>query len=240
MALFPRISRRYVFIATVSILAHALVLTLPRPSRPATEMATVSPAQTALYWSAITAPASPHKPQSHSKPASKPKTHTAHDSQSKAKKPSPTITNRPTSPHEIIDREETATPAAAVVTSDAGHDSHFQDSTAQRSLHNEPTLPEPPTLILDAVRRKFEQQKYYPALARRRGWEGDVLLNFRIENDGRIVSVRINRSSGHALLDASAAESLRNISMRDEVQALSMPISLELQIPITYRLVDAS
>lgn len=46
----------------------------------------------------------------------------------------------------------------------------------------------------------------YPSLARRRGWEGTVLLRVRVGADGRPTEVLIERSSGHGLLDRSASE----------------------------------
>jgi protein TonB len=46
----------------------------------------------------------------------------------------------------------------------------------------------------------------YPARARQRGWEGTVLLRVRVDERGIPREVRIERSSGHALLDRSASE----------------------------------
>ena len=46
----------------------------------------------------------------------------------------------------------------------------------------------------------------YPSLARRRSWEGTVLLRVRVDAAGRPVEVVIERSSGHSLLDRSASE----------------------------------
>jgi protein TonB len=46
----------------------------------------------------------------------------------------------------------------------------------------------------------------YPPLARRRGWEGDVLLRVRVAADGRPREVVVERSSGRSLLDRAASE----------------------------------
>ena len=44
----------------------------------------------------------------------------------------------------------------------------------------------------------------YPAIARRRGWQGKVLLRVRVTADGLSEAVNVHRSSGHDALDESA------------------------------------
>lgn len=46
----------------------------------------------------------------------------------------------------------------------------------------------------------------YPSLARRRGWQGEVILRVQVGIDGRPLSVEIERGSGHAVLDRAARE----------------------------------
>lgn len=46
----------------------------------------------------------------------------------------------------------------------------------------------------------------YPPLARRRGWEGTVMLRILVGIDGRPVEVEVAQSSGHGLLDRSARD----------------------------------
>lgn len=44
----------------------------------------------------------------------------------------------------------------------------------------------------------------YPPLARRRGWEGTVLVGVRVTTDGRAGEVWVKQSSGHTVLDEAA------------------------------------
>jgi len=44
----------------------------------------------------------------------------------------------------------------------------------------------------------------YPVIARRKGMEGEVLLEVDINKDGEVVNVLVNKSSGYKLLDESA------------------------------------
>jgi protein TonB len=44
----------------------------------------------------------------------------------------------------------------------------------------------------------------YPAIARSRGWQGQVLLRVKVSAEGRSEAVTLHRSSGHDVLDESA------------------------------------
>lgn len=72
----------------------------------------------------------------------------------------------------------------------------------------------------------------YPLLARKRGWEGEVLLAFRLEADGRIVDARIARSSGHGVLDRAALTALGKVK---RVPSGSLR-GVAMQLPVIYRL----
>ena len=72
----------------------------------------------------------------------------------------------------------------------------------------------------------------YPLLARRRGWQGEVLLAFRLEADGRIIDARVSRSSGYSVLDRAALTALGKIK-RIETKT---PRGFAMQLPVIYRL----
>ena len=57
---------------------------------------------------------------------------------------------------------------------------------------------------LDLVRRHLERFKFYPESARRRGIGGDVDIGFRLTDGGHVAQVKIDASSGYALLDRAA------------------------------------
>ena len=76
----------------------------------------------------------------------------------------------------------------------------------------------------------------YPALARRRGWEGRVMLALNVASDGQLQQIRVARSSGFAILDDSALQSLRQVDRIGEAAALLKGRMLAMQIPVIYRL----
>lgn len=70
---------------------------------------------------------------------------------------------------------------------------------------------------LDAWRRRIEQvgTLNFPALARQQGQGGSLVLEVVINDDGRLRSARIERSSGHPELDAAARNILQLASPFD-------------------------
>lgn len=89
--------------------------------------------------------------------------------------------------------------------------------------------------LADPLLRRLETLKQYPASARLNHLEGRVIVRIIIEEDGRITSVAIAKSSGHDVLDQAALDTLRQASPI----ALSRPLersSVTIQIPLNYRL----
>lgn len=95
------------------------------------------------------------------------------------------------------------------------------------------TAPLPSTAdIVYAVKGRLTQYFSYPMLARRKGWEGEVLLGFSVDSEGWLRAAHIARSSGYPLLDRSALEALLKVQRLE----LAPESALELQIPVIYRL----
>jgi protein TonB len=83
-----------------------------------------------------------------------------------------------------------------------------------------------------AIQQALAKHFRYPLMARRHGWQGEVLLAFRIEADGRILDARIAHSSGYALLDDAALNALGKVHRLEHDTAQSYT----LQLPVIYRL----
>ncbi len=88
--------------------------------------------------------------------------------------------------------------------------------------------------LLSDIKRHF----HYPLLARQRGWEGTVLLGLRVEPDGHLEKIRIERSSGYAVLDHSALNSLHRLGQVAGVSAWLNGRSVDMQLPVIYRLIE--
>lgn len=78
----------------------------------------------------------------------------------------------------------------------------------------------------------------YPRSARRRGWQGKVLLRVAVSNRGRVISVQIEQSSGYAILDRTAMRAVAGWQFRPArrngitlADTVLVPVYFELQNP---------
>lgn len=91
--------------------------------------------------------------------------------------------------------------------------------------------------VLAHVQAALSRHFSYPLLARRKGWQGEVLLSFRVAVDGKIDEVRVVRSSGHKVLDEAACASLARLgNLPDYPSQDEGP--RQLQIPVIFRLAE--
>jgi protein TonB len=81
--------------------------------------------------------------------------------------------------------------------------------------------------IRDMIMRRI----IYPERAREMGWQGKVKLSFIISADGLVKDIRILESSGVAILDRNAVETVKKASPFPRP-----PVAAQLIIPISYRL----
>jgi protein TonB len=89
-----------------------------------------------------------------------------------------------------------------------------------------------------SVLELVSKQLKYPAIARRKGWQGIVQLELHIEPDGRISRLRIDKTSGYPVLDNAAAQTLRLASLPHARQWLNGQ-AVDLVVPVEYRLLDS-
>jgi protein TonB len=80
------------------------------------------------------------------------------------------------------------------------------------------------------------QYRTYPLAARRARIEGVVQLRVTLMPDGTLVGARIERSSGHAILDRAALELLSRAARLPDTFGNAREGQIELQLPIVYRM----
>lgn len=85
------------------------------------------------------------------------------------------------------------------------------------------------------IRARLAEHFVYPRLAQQQGWQGEVLLAFRVGVDGTLSHIEIANSSGHAILDEAALDAMRQIE-RIELSGIVLRRMLELRMPVIYRL----
>jgi protein TonB len=86
--------------------------------------------------------------------------------------------------------------------------------------------------------RLLASQQEYPRLAAMRGWEGEVRLRLKVARKGNLLSLQVDRSSGHEILDQHA------LQLVDQVRLPPFPDELEgseiqITVPVNYKLKKA-
>ena len=73
----------------------------------------------------------------------------------------------------------------------------------------------------------------YPAEARRRGWQGSVLLVARVAPDGACLEARVIESSGHRCLDEAALDAVRRWTFSPALHD-GAPVEAEVEVPVNF------
>ncbi len=82
----------------------------------------------------------------------------------------------------------------------------------------------------------FRRIQRYPRRARRAGLEGTVLLEIVLNDAGRIIEIRVARSSGHRILDEAAQEAVAALGTVPSPPGELLWRSQAVQIPFEYSL----
>lgn len=98
----------------------------------------------------------------------------------------------------------------------------------------EDALPGLPTVDarLEEIRRRLQAALVYPPIARRIGLEGTAWLRFEIDREGAARDVAVARSSGHAVLDRAARQTVDRAGRLPWVYGkIEVPIRFSLAAP---------
>lgn len=90
--------------------------------------------------------------------------------------------------------------------------------------------------ILFAQPRYAENPKpLYPQEARKKGYEGEVLLRVEVLSNGRVGEIEVRRSSGHEVLDRSAIVAVKQWRFVPAKKG-ETPVPARVNIPVTFQL----
>ena len=133
-----------------------------------------------------------------------------------------------------------ATDKTTVHKSDIRHEPQLKDPSQSRKKQTEPHKQNFNQLaqakIMGHIRKKMVQNFIYPRLARRQGWQGQVLLGFQVNHAGSIQHIHVKQSSGYAILDNSAITALNKIGKVADNESGFTKQNWQFEIPIIYRL----
>lgn len=77
----------------------------------------------------------------------------------------------------------------------------------------------------------------YPESARRRGYEGTVLLMAKISKEGVVLSVMVEKSSGHESLDQAALKAVWKWRF-SPAKFGNLPVESSVRVPVKFSLLD--
>lgn len=218
------------FAIAISAILHSLIWSAWLARREETRPEITSPQviEVALVAAQPEPVAEPPKPQVQTPPApapvtSKPEKRPERPAQKKPAKPKPKLPQQPApEPEAPAERVQEASPAPVTGPTSASPPAprpapapYVEASYKSPSLHNPPTR--------------------YPRLALERQWEGTVTLRVRVLANGSPGEIKVERSSGHELLDDSTVEQVQNwrfIPARKGDQ----PVDSWVIVPIEYKL----
>ena len=137
---------------------------------------------------------------------------------------------------------ETATPVAEPVPPQPlAQESPTQQPSAEQIVASEAPLKTAPAAKADygwlmrALLGRIDELKNYPVMARMNRWEGKVVLRAVIKDDGQVLMVDVQESSGRSILDNDAMETLKKASPIKLDQPLGKP-QVAILMPISYSL----
>ncbi len=87
----------------------------------------------------------------------------------------------------------------------------------------------------DIVKRGIEKQRRYPALAKNRGIEGAVYINFTVMADGKAEDIRIIRPSNFEILDREALATVRRAAPFPPFPESYRGNYLEMEVNIIFK-----
>ena len=96
--------------------------------------------------------------------------------------------------------------------------------------------PELRQTYLALVAATLKRHQRYPLSARRRGLNGEVVLQFTIHADGRIVDPQITDSTGHAVFRTASLRVLRRVGRMPPFPPELRQPQLTVKIPMIYEL----
>ena len=129
---------------------------------------------------------------------------------------------------------------------------HVVDSTStekvERGVIGSPNgttdMPAPVERAPETLRETLAAPRYgenpppvYPMIARRKGYEGVVLLSVEVLSDGRVAQVKIKKSSGYAVLDTSALEAVKGWKF-EPARRTDIPVTVWVHVPVKFVLKD--
>jgi protein TonB len=105
-----------------------------------------------------------------------------------------------------------------------------------RAIVNEKISPSPAQATIEArPLYRVNPPPEYPAMARRRGYSGQVVLEVLVGQNGSVVDLRVVTSSGHDMLDRAAVKAVKTWVFEPGMRG-SKTVDMWVRVPIRFEL----
>ena len=120
----------------------------------------------------------------------------------------------------------------------------IQSEPAEEQLHpvasvSPREVPERPAIVAAIPRYKENTPPAYPRIARRRGYEGIVLLSVKVLGNGYVEEITIKKSSGRSILDRAALKAVRKWKF-EPASRLGDPFTMWVDVPVHFVLQESN
>lgn len=86
------------------------------------------------------------------------------------------------------------------------------------------------------IRHRIAQKKFYPKLARRRGFEGQPVVAFVLNKDGSLGHLALEKTSGHKTLDQAALKAVKKGAPFPEIPEQLNLNFFKFKLPVSFTL----
>lgn len=97
----------------------------------------------------------------------------------------------------------------------------------------QPVVVQPPSYHMGSM---YNPDPVYPGLAKRRGWQGEVVLRVEVGPDGRSRHVEVQSSSGYPVLDHSALRTIRDEWQFEPARKNDLAVLGVTSVPVRFQL----
>lgn len=137
------------------------------------------------------------------------------------------IKQKPVEKKNSVDQENTKTPEMV-------EDQPVRKAITTSSLVSESAMTATRPAVVTAVPRYEENAPPpYPRIARRRGYEGVVLLSVHVLPDGTVADLKIKKTSGHSVLDRAARKAVQRWKFRPAT-TMGLPVTMWVDVPVHF------
>ena len=107
-----------------------------------------------------------------------------------------------------------------------------------------PQPPGPSLADLDAARKGYADRlaraiaakKQYPRVAQMRGWQGEALIDLKLDANGSVLETTLLQSSGFEVLDKQALEMVKKAAPFPPPPEILKSSIFNIQVPVSFRL----